>query len=175
MNKEELSLRINGLMKRMMSSPKAAFAAAAVGIIGMVLILFSGGSEEGEKKTETADTESFSVRQYSEELTQELQEVLSSIEGVGNTEIMITFGGSESYSYASDTKEDEGRKESEYVRMKSGSDEEPLLEKVGYPRVKGVIVVCQGGGSDRVRERVYEAVTTVFGIPSSRVCVEQME
>lgn len=175
MNKEELSLRINGLLRRLRSSPKAALAAAVVGIIGMLLILFSGGNESNEKKNETVGSDEFRVQEYSEELTQELRRVLSSIEGVGSTEIMITFGGSESYSYASDTKEDEGRKESEYVRMKSGSNEEPLLEKVGYPRVTGVIIVCQGGGSDRVRERVYEAVTTVFGIPSSRVCVEQME
>ena len=39
------------------------------------------------------------------------------------------------------------------------------------PTVKGVAVVCDGGGNAAVQQRVMQVVTTAFHISERRVCV----
>ena len=48
-----------------------------------------------------------------------------------------------------------------------------LLRTTKEPKVRGVVVVCEGGGDVRVAERVTEAVSAALGIGSSRICVTE--
>lgn len=54
-----------------------------------------------------------------------------------------------------------------------GSDgsEQALAVTEIQPVVKGVVVVCDGGGNPAVQQSVTEAVTTALDISSVRVCV----
>ena len=40
--------------------------------------------------------------------------------------------------------------------------------------VQGVVIVCEGGGSARVREDVTEAVSVLCGIGANRISVTKM-
>ena len=56
------------------------------------------------------------------------------------------------------------------VRGSDGSEQAlPVTEK--QPVVRGVVVVCTGGGDPAVCESVTTAVTTALDISSARVCV----
>ena len=46
-----------------------------------------------------------------------------------------------------------------------------LLRKTLEPEVRGVVVVCEGGGNPITVMQITEAVKTALGIPSTRVCV----
>ena len=69
---------------------------------------------------------------------------------VGEANVMVTLDTSEQTEY--------------------GKNADMLLS-VTAPKVRGVIVVCEGGNSVSVKEKVIEAVTGVFGISSLRISV----
>ena len=59
--------------------------------------------------------------------------------------------------------------------MKKDKNEEALVRKINAPSITGVVAVCEGGDSDRVREEIYRTITAALGIPSNRVYVTCME
>ena len=77
--------RLKEFYSRLTGSKKAMTAAAAVGIAGMLMILFWGGNEN-EKPKETIVTEPASNvwTDYSSDTEQRLEELLSAIDGVGD-------------------------------------------------------------------------------------------
>lgn len=50
-------------------------------------------------------------------------------------------------------------------------NKEALIKSIENPRVAGVLVVCEGGDSLKVKEKVINAVSTVLNISSGRVYV----
>lgn len=118
-------------------------------IVGAALILFLslGGLGRGEAEA-ARPYEDRSA--YEAELERRLTDILSEIEGIGKLSVMVTLDTSEQTEY--------------------GKNEDMLLS-VKMPQVRGVIVVCGGGDSVVVREKVIRAVTSVFAVSSTRVSV----
>ena len=150
----------------------AAFAALALGI---VLLLVSGGvkSETSEKTTESEFDE---LSEYADKLEKNLADIISDIDGTGDANVMITFDSSfESiYAYNAGVKgnanTDSRTSEKELVLTEgNGREKNPVLVKKLCPKVKGVLVVCKGGNDERVREKITDAATALFGITSNRV------
>ena len=168
--------RLKEFYSRLTGSKKAMTAAAAVGIAGMLMILFFGGNENEEPK-ETIVTEPASNvwTDYSSDTERRLEELLSAIDGVGDVKVMISFSSTEEYIYAQAEKINGEKTENEYVTVRNGNSEEALLRQVNTPAITGVAVVCGGGKSDRVREEIYRTVTAVLGIPAGRIYVAAME
>lgn len=181
MNTDRIKTELTELMRRLTGSKRAMTIAAGLGILGMLLILFSGGSDDAPaQKIETdVRTDSASnVSQWTDYKTaaeQELAGILSAIDGVGKVQVMITVSGSEEYVYAESVNSAAEREEREYVILKNGSAEEALVQSVKAPVIKGVVVVCEGADSDRVRERVYRAVTAALQIPTTLIYVAPMD
>lgn len=168
--------KIKELYKRLFSSKRAMIAAAALGLIGMLMILFGGGEKEIEKKEDTlCEVQTSDRNGYCREIEERLEDILSAIDGVGEVKVMVTVGSTEEYIYAEAEKTDSDRYEREIAAVKGDNGEEALVKKVNVPEITGVVAVCVGGKSDRVREDVYRAVTAALGIPSSRVYVAAME
>lgn len=123
---------------------------AVVLAVGAALILFLGlgGLKSGGDEPVSRPYEDRGV--YEAELEKRLTDILSEIEGIGELHVMVTLDTSEQTEY--------------------GKNEEMLLS-VKMPQVRGVIVVCGGGDSVVVREKVVRAVTGVFAVSSTRVSV----
>ena len=119
-------------------------------VVGAVLILFLslGGLKGGEAEAAARPYEDRSA--YEAELERRLTDILSEIEGIGELSVMVTLDTSEQTEY--------------------GKNEDMLLS-VKMPQVRGVIVVCGGGDSVIVQEKVVRAVTGVFAVSSTRVSV----
>lgn len=166
-------------------SARARRAVVAVGIIGIALILLS---ELLPKKKEVEPTAKSppaakTAQEYAEELEQRLQEVVRGISGVGRCRVMVTLENGVEYVYASEEKagsdySSDGDRlsqaddsESSIILIQTENGYEGLLVTELQPTVKGVVVVCEGGGNEAVRERVTEAVATVLNVTSKRVCV----
>jgi stage III sporulation protein AG len=118
--------------------------------VGLILIIFlgdlffSGNNTKPAVQPAVSDMESYRIQ-----LEQQLIGILTDIEGAGNVKVMLTMENTEENIYA-DSKN---------------------LETVITPKVRGVVVVCDGGDSVLVKEKLVEAVTKVLGISSARVCV----
>lgn len=105
---------------------------------------------------------------YEKALCEQLENVISQIEGVGKVSIMITFEGSASNEYQTDTDTSETEEKQKTVII---GNKEALIKSITNPKVAGVLVVCEGGDSLKVKERVINAVSTVLNISSGRVYV----
>ena len=107
---------------------------------------------------------------YAAELETRLTALISRVEGAGKTAVMVTLeSGSESI-YATDTDSDGS---STHVLLGNG-EADGLVETVETPRVLGVAVVCEGGGSAAVQSRVTALVQALTGIGTNHITVAKM-
>lgn len=156
-------------IEKLKRAPKAAVYIAAAAIIAAALMIIKPPKEaEVEKVSLPAQENSFSAESYAEELEKKLTEAVSKINGVGEVKIMLTVEGTEEKVYAADISESDGRSESETVII---GTKEALLKSQKNPEVRGVLVVCSGGGKPAIKEKVVNAVATVLDIPTAKVYV----
>jgi stage III sporulation protein AG len=148
-----------------------------LGVLGMGCILFSSffRTEETDKQPE-ADT--VSNEDYRLQIQDQLTQILSRMEGVGEVEVLVTVEGSEEYHYAKQgdslVTDEQVKKSSTYVTV-GGTSKEALVESVTHPVITGVVVACEGGDRSTVRENVYKAAAVACGISSAQIYVTKME
>ncbi len=125
---------------------------------------------------------------YSSELENKLEKILSSIKGIGEVKVMVTLEETAERIPAintNETKETTKEKDSnggtretiredeskQVVTSNNGGDDSLIVLKEVKPKVKGVIVVAEGVEDPTLKEKVYRAVKTVLGIPGNKVDV----
>lgn len=149
-----------------------------MGIVGILLIgiseLFPSCSRQ-----ETA-TVTLTADQVEQALEKRIADLLRQVEGVGACRVMVTLESDSRTVYAADTVSATGADgatslSEEYLRVDTDEGPVGLLVTRLQPTVKGVAVVCAGGGNAAVQERVTQVVTTAFHISQRRVCVVQAE
>lgn len=154
---------------------------------GVIILLFSffGDSEEATAYIK----ENVTSEQYIKETEEKLNEIISEIIGSRNVKVMITLDSSIENIYADSTKTDTQVKENgensnlnkteqsnkveeEYIIVKDSDGNETALTVAQImPRIRGVLVVCDGGNETVIRDIVKNAVVTVLDINSKKVCV----
>lgn len=149
-----------------------------LGLAGMALILFSDfiiPDKEAVKQEAASDDVLTDYESYVKEMEQRLKITLEKIDGVGKADVMITAAGSSEYIYAKDEKVDTDSesvsKDEKYVIIGGNGQKQALVRKIGNPEISGVVVVCEGGESSVVKEKVYNAVAAAFNIPSQKIFV----
>ncbi len=138
--------------KKLFDNDKIKRIIIIAGLAGMALIFLSnyvqiGNSSGGEREEE------FSVTTYSTQIENDLQSVISRIEGAGQTEVLLTMENSVEYVYL---------------------DDSTTKTKEIEPLIRGVLVVCEGGDSPVVVERITEAVTKSLDISAAKVCITKL-
>ena len=151
-----------------------------LGAAGMLLIMVSSFLPEGPHKTEpvsvtgTSDTED-----YRRAAEKRLEQFLCGIDGAGKVRVCLTVGSGERTVYASEDKvsrsSDHTEEENKYVIVGGNSDRSALVETTEPPEITGAAVICTGGGSPQVQERIYKAVSAILGLPTSRIYVTEMK
>ncbi len=116
---------------------------------GGIALLFLSGFMGGQK-TEKTD---YSVQSYAKQVEQELEEAVSHIEGAGKTKILLTMENSV-----------------ESVYLGNGTTKTKEVE----PKIRGVLVLCEGGGDPVTVGRVSEAVTKALNLSSAKVCISKL-
>ncbi len=159
-----------------------------IGLIGLILISASSIFKKDSKK-EHMPSQNQTMESRRERLEQNLENIISSIEGAGKSKVLVTFENSTETVYATEEKKNkeasedkaEGevtRKketddcEKKYITIKDGEGTEHALAVTELePKVKGVVAICPGGDNPIVKQRITEAVTTALNITSKHVCV----
>ena len=137
-----------------------------MGLAGLLLLAVSSWLP-ADSSTQSAAPAAMtdSTADYAAELETRLTALISRVEGAGKTAVMVTLeSGSESI-YATDTDSDGS---STHVLL------DGLVETVETPRVLGVAVVCEGGGSAAVQSRVTALVQALTGIGTNHITVAKM-
>ena len=165
-------------LKERIGKEKLLKIAFISGIAGMMIILVSDffpfEKPAGEKNGY------IDISSYKNELQEEVEGMLEKIDGVGRVEVMITFSGTEEYIFAEEIKASKSDKfnsqmQNEFVLIEKNGEKEALISKVNNPEISGVVVVCDGGDSDKVCESVYRTVSTVLGIPTKNIYVTKLK
>lgn len=174
-------------------------------LCGVLLILignlsgsFSSGSkssnDDGTAKQNALEVGSQNYMDnmdYEEKIKTELSAILSKIDGVGKTAVMLYFSGSSKTVPAfnvnnstskSEEKDQTGGKRTtledtrnqNIVLIDENGNNKPLLLTQNYPKISGLIVVAEGAGSAAVRERILDAVKTAFNIECSKISIMPM-
>lgn len=165
-----------------------------IGGLGVLLIFLSsflpkdGGGKAADAPTDEAARQELTNDDYEQRYQQRVEQLVAQIDGVGKAHVTVTLDSGVEYVYAKEESKDTDRQSGsgETLSERDSIDQKTILieDENGRkkalvrttlePRVRGVVVVCEGGGDVRVVERVTEAVKTVFGISSTKVCVTQM-
>lgn len=161
-----------------------------IGIIGLLMMMLSSLTNGNAKqKKSNSNDKQFSVSIYEEKLEKRLLDVVEKVDGVGKAKIMVTLENSVEYIYAQEKREKKDRIDDYQDRIplktQERSDKEKKLMVVDglngkkqaliktelQPKVKGVVVVCQGGDNPFVNQHITNLITTAFNISSTRVYV----
>lgn len=140
-----------------------------MGLAGLVLLAFSAWLP-ADDAAQPAPAVQETAADYATQLESRLTALIRCVDGAGDTAVMVTLeSGSESV-YATDTDHDGG---STHVLLGSGGAD-GLVETVQTPRVLGVAVVCEGGGTAAVQNRVTALVEALTGVGANHITVAKM-
>ena len=132
-------------------------------VVGLLLIIIPGVL--GSKESNITDDDNF--KYYTEYLEDRLEELILQIESVDKVKVLITLDNSGENVYAQDIKSNS----TEYVIIQTSNNEEGLLIKELNPAVRGVAVVCNGGSSVSLREKIVALLSSALGIPTNKITV----
>ncbi|WP_040196967.1 hypothetical protein [Candidatus Soleaferrea massiliensis] len=175
---------------KLLKSDKKVGIILIIGLVGIALIFLSefiGGTPKKEEKD--FSNQDILTNNYAYELEEKLLKVVSTIEGVGQAQVMVTLENGVEYVYAQEEKTSVDRNEdtksdSTTKTQEKGSSEgkivvidgqngtkEALVQTEKQPTVKGVVIICEGGDDIMVEQKIIDVVGTALDISANRVCV----
>jgi hypothetical protein len=161
-------------------SSKGIAAVVSMLCIGLLLVFVNGFFTTDTDKKETAALSENDLNRYTKQLEEQLTQVVSNIYGTGNVKVMITLESSFENVFANNASIDEGGKEEDDNRttqkqlVLSNSKNEgdvPIVIKQISPKIKGVIIVCDGGNQASIKEEIINAASVVFHVATNRIYV----
>ncbi len=176
-------------------------------IITIIIINFiwNGGSEDNETNTQTTDankklaTQSYNqttvsnteLEESNNTIIDELEDILSNINGVGKVKVMITYSetsktvpvyNEESSQQDTEETDSEGgtRKitqtdtKKEVIYEENGEQKTLITRSVISPTVEGAIITAEGAGDITVKTNIIQAVSAVTGLSTHKIQVFEM-
>lgn len=157
-------------------------------VIAIIFLLFSGILFDDDKPTVNITENTIDVKQFTNETEVKLKKILEMIDGVGKCEVMITVETGIEYIYETEQRVDNNKvinTDSNYQKNEEILNEEErpvivnnadggeraLIRKELQPRIQGIAVICDGGASALIKNRVIDTVTTLLNLSSDKVCV----
>ncbi len=149
-------------------------------LLGVAGILLIAGSELLPRRSSAEDstapaTASLSGAQVEQALEERITALLSRTAGVGRCQVMVTLERSAQFVYAADRTTAADTSSEKTLMVQTDAGPVGLLVTEVQPAVRGVAIICDGGGDGAVQERVRALVTAALDIPSRRVCVAKRE
>lgn len=113
-------------------------------------------------------------------LEQELEKILSRLEGAGKVDVLLTEYEGERVLYQSDEDRsindiDESIRRSTVIVSGESREEQGLIRQINPPIYKGAVILCQGADSASVRLSIVEAVSNATGLSTDRITVLKMK
>ena len=167
--------------RELLKQRKWAVFMTVCGAAGLLLIMISSLLPDKKQETVKPSENGISFAETDElrcDTEKRLGELLSSIDGAGSVKVYLPFGSCQRSIYASEGRRsrsgDKTEEEDKYVMVGSGSEKSPLVETVEKPEVTGAVIVCDGGDSPSVREKMYKAASAALGISTAKIYVAKL-
>lgn len=156
----------------------------AIGIVGILLISLSEVNFSSKKTTESTNMGEISIESYIETIENKTKKIIGQIDGAGKCEVMITAEISSEKDYATndnikqetENKDDENilknDSEKEIVMIENSSGKkQALIQKIYEPKIRGVLVLCEGADNAEINEKITNAVRALLNVSSNKISV----
>lgn len=137
--------------------------------IGLGLMLLPTSEKQAVPVPSERQTESMPI-------AEELERILSQIQGVGKVTVLLTQAAGEITVYQEDTDQSgDSLREDTVLITDESRQEQGLIRQILPPQYQGAVIVCQGGDRASVRLDVVSAVSAVTGLTSDKITVLKMK
>ena len=187
-----------GIISRLLGNERALGIIVILGLIGIFLIFISsyispskGKEANTEENGENNIPTSIELESYRNNISEELGNMLASMDGVGKTKVMVTLEGTVRNVYATDVdvngretsrkngenedadKQNTEKKSCIVIRQNDGSEKALTIGQL-MPQIKGVLVVCEGGDDETTKAKIIAAVSAALDISETHICVSKL-
>ena len=157
-----------------------------VGVFLLVIAIPVPRQKENALKTEGDKTEEAALEKSTEE---QLENILQKISGVGSVEVFITYedfgrmivekDSAVSEELVQEADSNGGTRTTTTTRSEEetvyhASDSPYVIQEL-LPTVKGVLVVAQGAGNEKVKTQIKETIEALFGLETHKISIMKME
>jgi len=161
-------------VKEILAHKKTFMFLALMLVIGFILVMLSKtpNSEKHNKQEKYEEqlniANSVQNTQVNGNMEVKLKNILSSIDDVGNVEILINYKTTNEKLVL---KENEGGQNEKTVIVDDGTNSTPFIRQERSGEIEGVIIVADGGDKINVRVEVAEAVSALLNLPLHKIKV----
>jgi stage III sporulation protein AG len=137
----------------------------------LLLLPTAGGKEDGQESGREVSSDTFDLEAFEAQLS----ELLSRIEGAGETRVLLTVDSGSRQVLAQDVDRESGGGSSVTtitIGRGSGTQEVVPLQTLA-PNFRGALVVCPGGGDPQVKLKLTQAVSALTGLGADRISICQ--
>lgn len=132
-----------------------------LGVMGILLIFIASMTDNNTEKS--IIEEDFD---YCGEIEARLEKILPDIASVGKVSVMVT---AKNYGSITLAKDKTGEEEQTVILNQKGGGENGLVIEEAYPAIQGVIIVAEGGHSDKVKAELTEAAVALLGVDAHKI------
>lgn len=128
------------------------------------------------------------IAEYENIYATQLRDILASVVGVGEVEVMVNLESTPELVMAQNTNnrsstnqemdkdkatrnQSDQTKDAEIVIVQGGKQDQPVVVKTVKPRVRGVLVVAKGADNIQVKAWITEAVQKVLDVPAYKISI----
>lgn len=139
--------------------------------IGLMIIILSNGNGNSEPQDVKNGIEELDPTVYSKMLEERIEELCNRVDGVSGAYAVVTLKGGYQAIYATDNQSGNTSSKNQTVIIGSGSAEQAILEGYSYPEIAGVGIVCHGGDSYVIKNKIVSLVSSAFNISANKIFV----
>jgi stage III sporulation protein AG len=149
---------------------KKIYLLAVLIFVGVIIIIV-GKREPQISEDVKSSIEELDPSQYSEMLEARIEELCNRVDGVSGAYAVVTLKGGYQAIYAIDSQSGNTSSKNQTVVIGSGSGERAILEGYSYPEIAGIGIVCRGGDSYDVKNKIVSLVSSAFDISANKIFV----
>ncbi len=158
---------MNKFIELIKSSKLAGVVIVAL-VVGVMLVVMSDFKVEKSESAPTEKEQDFDFEKYESELEKKLANRLNALQGVSLCDVTLILESSFNAEYAKDESGDILICENDGVKA-------PVIKVTYPPSVKGVSVVCKGGGNAQTQMQISEMLSALLGVPKNKIWVGEKE
>ena len=145
---------------------KKEYVIVIILIITVIFIVFSTFYDKDNSQNTTNST-----NEYVLNLERRLEQSIEQIEGVKNATVLISVDGGITTLIAEDVKKVDENGKVTYTSSPVLVGGEPIVLGEVYPKITGVIVVCDCNGNFAINSYVLDVITTALSIPCDKITI----
>lgn len=141
-----------------------------LGAVGVLILAFTAGESKDEANT-SVSIDSLDPAEYAKSIEEQVESLCNRIDGVSGAYAVVTLNGGYQAIYATDSQSSGSTNKSQTVVIGSGSSEQALLRGYSYPEIAGIGIVCRGGDSYDIKNKIVTLISSAFSLNANKIFV----